>query len=208
MPLSRIDQLLVAMAAMLVVALGGIGWALVARGSESPAPVDPQVAITQPDPGAPAAPAASAQPLWIVVDVQGAVVRPGLYHLDPAARVGDAIAAAGGYDSSVDLDAAAMDLNLAARLSDGEKVVVPRLGPADDGAATSGDGGSSDGGLVNVNTADAAELEELPGIGPVTAEKIIAAREEQPFQSLEEMVERDVINNGQLEKIRDLATAG
>ncbi len=208
MPVSRIDQVLIAVAGALVVALGGIGWALVSAASEQPSADQTGVAIVAAEPGG-ATPASVATPASadLVVDVQGAVLRPGLYHLVPGARVGDAVAAAGGYDSSVDLDAAAMQLNLAALLSDGEKVVVPRLGAGGD-AAGSADAAGSEGGLVNVNTADAAALEELPGIGPVTAEKIIAAREDQPFQSLEEMVERGVINNGQLDKIRDLATTG
>lgn len=211
MPVSRVDQFLIAAAAVLVVALGGIGWAIISGATaprdETPAggmPIGLAEASALPAASSALAPAGAP----IVVDVEGAVLRPGLYHLVPGARVGDAIAAAGGYSSSVDLDAAAMELNLAELLADGDKIVVPRLRPPDAPDAAAEDDGSTAGGLVNVNTADAAALEALPGIGPVTVEKILAAREEQPFGSLEEMVERDVINNGQLEKIRDLATAG
>lgn len=221
MQITRIDQALIGLTLVLVVGMGAAGWMWltppderVATASGSSALGGGAVTSTVPPP----APAASQRIDYgsggsgtaIVVDVQGAVVRPGLYHLVAGARVGDAIAAAGGYDSSVDLDAAATELNLAALLQDGEKVVVPRLRAPDAGGAEPGDTGDGEasGGLVDVNTADAAALEELPGIGPVTVERILAAREEAPFTSLEEMVERDVINNGQLEKIRDLATAG
>jgi competence protein ComEA len=64
------------------------------------------------------------------------------------------------------------------------------------------------GGLVDLNTATPEELEALPGIGPVTVQKIVAARQERPFASLDEAAERGVLNRGQLEQIRELATAG
>ena len=64
------------------------------------------------------------------------------------------------------------------------------------------------GGMVNLNTATPEELEALPGIGPVTVQKIVAARQEQPFASLEDAVQRGVINRGQLEDIQAVATAG
>jgi competence protein ComEA len=112
--------------------------------------------------------------------------------------VADALAAAGGYADSADLAAAAAQLNLAAVLVDGQQVVVPVLGAE---PAAGGDPG-----LVNLNAATLAELEELPGIGPVTAGKIIAARDEQPFATLEELVSRDVLTSRQLEDIADLVT--
>lgn len=214
MQIGRVDQVLIAAVVILVVGLGAVGWLFVTESTPSPVSTSDgsgvvvdggDVALSSPAAG-PGTASSSGAP--IVVDVEGAVLRPGLYHLVSGARVGDAIAAAGGYDSSVDLDAAALELNLAGLLEDGEKIVVPRLRAPDDGAADSeGDGGEAGDGLVNVNTADAGTLEELPGIGPVTVEKILAAREEEPFASLEEMVERGVLNNGQLDDIRELATA-
>ena len=68
--------------------------------------------------------------------------------------------------------------------------------------------GAGDGGPVNLNTATPEELEALPGIGPVTVQKIVAARQEQPFASLDDAVQRGVINRGQLEDIQGVATAG
>ena len=211
MPRSRIDQLLLAAGACLVAVLAGIGWLLFAG-----APPEPDRGAAQFVAGT-SVPLASAPPAGdpttagsLVVDVQGAVLRPGVYELAAGARVGDAIAAAGGYDSTVDVEAAAETLNLASLLTDAQKILVPDIPAAAEHEAPAGadvetGGGTAAGGLVNLNTATAAELEELPGIGPVTAEKIIAARREQPFTSLEELVERDVLNRGQLEDIRDLA---
>lgn len=153
----------------------------------------------------------------IVVDVAGAVAAPGLRELPAGARVGDAIAAAGGYATDADLDAAATSLNLAQRLGDGEQVRVPRVGeavaapPAASGTgAQAGASGETPtgGGQVDLNTATPEELEALPGIGPVTVQKIVAARQERPFSSLDDAVQRGVIHRGQLEDIRELATAG
>ena len=213
MQVTRVDQVLLGVAALLLLGLGVIGWSALAADTDGPAPSDagqPGIAVIDPAAGPVASTPQAPVSTTIVVDVQGAVLRPGLYHLVAGARVGDAIAAAGGYDSSVDLDAAAIELNLAALLNDGDKIIVPRLQPEAAGGSAGGDtqGSGEGGGLVNVNTADAAALEALPGIGPVTVDKIIAAREEAPFQSLDEMVERGVINRGQLDKIRDLATTG
>ena len=210
MPISRADQVLLAAGAALLLLLGLIGWVLVTSSAEPQPPTE--VAVLGVESAHVSTPPRTGQDTDqpIIVDVEGAVVSPGIYELPSGSRVGEAVAAAGGYDVNVDLDAAAAQLNLAAPLSDGEKVLVPRVQPPGADGTTVAEGsdveGSSDE-LVDVSTATAAELEALPGIGPVTAEKIIVAREEAPFTSLEELVERDAINNGQLEKIRDLAVA-
>lgn len=145
----------------------------------------------------------------IVVDIQGGVLEPGVRELPAGSRIADAIAAAGGYATDADLDAAATAINLAQALADGEQVRVPRIGEAQVAAggvlgsaapATGGDGGG--GGMVNLNTASPEQLEALPGIGPVTVQKIVAARQEQPFASLDDAVQRGVINRGQLEDIQ------
>src|SRR5206468_2492506 len=98
-----------------------------------------------------------------------AVLRPGVIELPAGSRVADALDAAGGYSPQADLAAAAGQVNLAATLRDGQQIVVPAVG-----AASSGGGGTG-GGLVNLNTATAEELDALPGIGPVTVDKIVAA---------------------------------
>ena len=91
-----------------------------------------------------------------------------------------------------------------AALSDGAQVFVPVVGQV--GGPGPGPSAGGGGGLVNLNTASPEALEALPGIGPVTVQKIVAARQERPFATLEELVERQVMNRGQLEDIRDLVT--
>jgi competence protein ComEA len=140
----------------------------------------------------------------LVVDVEGAVLRPGVIELPAGSRVADAIEAAGGYGPHVDLAAAAAQVNLAAVLRDGQQIVVPMVGAAVGGGSANGGAG----GLVDLNSASPEELDALPGIGPVTVQKIVAARAEQPFASLEEMVSRKVLTNAQVDKIRDLVTFG
>jgi competence protein ComEA len=209
--LTRRDQLSIGLIAGGLLCVAGAAWLLLTGGSAAaPAPADGDLPVSI-SPVAVAStsvvPAAD-----LVIDVQGAVRRPGVVLLAPGARVADALAAAGGYSRQADLNAAAASLNLAALLTDGAQVYVPIIGaPAAGGGGTSsGSGGAGSGGggstLVNVNTATPEELEALPGIGPVTVQKIVAGRAEQPFATLEEMVEREVIDRGQLEDIRDLVT--
>jgi competence protein ComEA len=126
-----------------------------------------------------AAPRRAGQP--IVVDVVGAVRAPGLYHLPDGARVADAVAQAGGLSRRADRNA----VNLAARVADGQQVVVAARGSP--GAATgAGSGSSAPGAPVSLSAATVEQLDTLPGIGPVTAQKIVAFRQQHgPFTSVE-----------------------
>lgn len=166
-----------------------------------------------------AEPGVGTGPDLLVVDVGGAVANPGVYRVPAGSRVGDAIAAAGGYGPRVDAERASAELNLAAVIGDGDRVRVPsRDDPAAavDGGGTSGGAGSGSGGpgaggsgsgsggLVDLNRASSAELEALPGIGPVLAGRIIASREEQPFRSVDELRERGILGEATFSKVRDL----
>ncbi len=173
------------------------------------------------DPGLVTDPAGATTGPEVVIEVVGAVARPGLYRLAAGTRVADAIAAAGGYGPRVDIGRATIQLNLAARLADGDRVVVPSR---DDPKAGSGPvvaGGTTGGGSVrgggaapttgagrpapvDLNHASASELDTLPGIGPVTAAKIVAARDERPFATVDELRSRKIVGQATFEKLRDL----
>jgi competence protein ComEA len=127
--------------------------------------------------------AAAAQPKLMVVDVAGAVRRAGLVRLAAGSRVADAIAHAGGLTRSADRDA----VNLAAPVSDGQQVVVPArtAGGGASGAASSGDAPA---GPISLSAATAEQLDTLPGIGPVTAQKIVQYRTEHgAFHAVDEL---------------------
>jgi len=214
---SRSDRILVAAGGAAFVLAAAAGWVLLSPqpGHGAEATGQEGAALLLGTPGASAAPTETPAPATIVVDVEGAVVEPGIRELPTGARIADAISAAGGYAADADLEAASATINLAERLDDGTQIVVPRIGA---GAAAADRPGASPGagtadvegadGPLNLNTASAEELEALPGIGPVTVDRIIAGRQEQPFDSLEDALERGIINRGQLEDIEGLATAG
>jgi competence protein ComEA len=175
----------------------------------------PRSSVTLPDdPGTePVASAiAVATPSGPVVEVAGAVMRPGVYHLGPGARVADAIAAAGGFAPRVDAARADRELDLARRVTDGEEIRVasrddpsPPPGGGSGGSTGSGSGsGGSTTGPTDLNAATQAQLEDLPGIGPATATKIIASREAHPFRSVDELQSRKLVGAATFQKLRGL----
>jgi len=190
---------LAAVAALSLVATSGRGTLVVEGGGPGPARSDRAGAHVD------GSPASAARP-DVVVDVQGAVVRPGIVHLPAGARVADAIAAAGGYGPRVAADRVGQTLNLAALIKDGDKVFVPsrddRSSSGSGGGGGSTTGGSS--GPVDLNRATVAELDALPGIGPVTAAKIIAAREEQAFGSVDDLRTRKILGAATFDKVKNL----
>ena len=211
--MSRSDRILVAAAAgAIVLAVAAVAVLLMPSGAAEPSAGNDPAALLLESPSA-SAPFGSVAPAagTIVVDVEGAVAAPGIRELAAASRIADAIEAAGGYAADADL-AAAASVNLAQPLTDGQQVRVPRVGEAAVAAAPSalagGGGGPAANGQVNLNTATPEELEALPGIGEVTVQKLVAARQERPFTSLQDAVDRGVINRGQLEDIQGVATAG
>jgi competence protein ComEA len=147
----------------------------------------------------------------IVVDLRGEVARPGVYELPAGSRLDDAVVAAGGLTDDADLT----QLNLAARLQDGSIVTVPgvaALAPPDasaDGEPGANASGTQPGDLINLNTASAADLETLPGVGEVTAVRIIDYREANgPFRSIDDLVHVQGINMKTINALRDLVTTG
>ena len=176
----------VILAVVVAVAAGAL--VLVVR-ARTPAPVPIEVIEATPVPTAP--------PL-IVVDVEGAVARPGVVRLAAGARVADALAAAGG--TTPDADPAA--LNKAAALRDGARVYVPRYGEI----PPAGSVGSGSERKIDINQATTAELETLPGVGPSTAARIVRARALKAFTKVEELQTRGLVSARVLSDIRDLVT--
>lgn len=141
----------------------------------------------------------------IRVDVAGAVMQPGVYSFPAGSRIDEAIAAASGLSPNADTEWMAKNLNRAAKLADGGKIYIPQRGDIPDGTSQ-GDQGNVAGvetGLVNINLAGQAQLETLPGIGPVTAGKIISGR---PYQTTEELKTKKIVGSAVFEKIKHQLT--
>lgn len=164
----------------------------------------PGAAVTGGNPTDPA----SAPGAIIFVHVLGAVRRPGLFELGVGARVMDAVAAAGGLTETAD----PAGTNLARRLSDGEQLYLPQVGevpagppPASGGAGAAG--GAASGQKVNLNTATVAELDTLPRIGPLMAQRIIDYREANgPFAGVDDLRSVTGIGDKTFEGLKDLVT--
>lgn len=213
-----------AVGAVVVLALVGVGAAVVSAllapgGSTSVVGASPSAAPTDPlsPPGGGDAGVAPSEAA-VIVHVLGSVREPGIVEVRLGDRVVDAIAAAGGALEDADLGG----VNLARALVDGEQVYVPEVGevvtgggaggagPAAGGAAGAGVGASPGGAsaaLVNLNSADSAALETLPGVGPALAQRIIAWREENgPFRAVDEMLAVSGIGEKTLAGFRDQVT--
>lgn len=177
------------MGAALALVVVLVGACVVAAASGGGGAVTVERAST-PDP-APSSPAPDPEPVpeTLFVHVDGAVASPGVYELAEGSRVVDGITAAGGLAEGADTTA----LNLAARVEDGEKIHVPVAGemaPAGDAAGVAGTADTTGApSLVNLNTATAAELCTLPGVGEATAEAIVRDREANgPFSSVDDLM--------------------
>lgn len=133
----------------------------------------------------------------INVDVSGAVKKPGVYQLDQDSRVEQAITSADGFAENANQEYISKYLNMAQKLSDGMKIYIPFTGEQTSAAVA----GTNTQIKVNINTASQSELEVLPGIGPVTASRIISDR---PYQSVEELASKKVVSKAVFEKIKDL----
>ncbi|MGN6217454.1 MAG: helix-hairpin-helix domain-containing protein [Solirubrobacterales bacterium] len=132
----------------------------------------------------------------LVVDVTGAVRRPGVYRMPAGSRVNDAVMRAGGPEPQAELEA----VNLAARLADGQQVVVPERAP---GGAAIGAAAGSEEGPISLGTATVGQLEEIDGIGPVTAEDIVKFRDEHGgLSSVEQLDQVPGIGPATMEALR------
>jgi len=138
----------------------------------------------------------------VVVDVEGAVIKPGVYKLGPESRFLDALAAAGGLSDEADRDYVEKNINLAKKVSDGLKIYVPRVG--EEILSSSGLSGSSASSTININTASTGDLESLPGIGAVTAQKIITGR---PYSSIDDLLNRKIVGQSTFDKIKEKISA-
>lgn len=138
----------------------------------------------------------------IVIDIEGAIIKPGIYSLSSDSRMHDLIVASGGLSAQADRDWFAKNLNQAQKLTDGQKVYIPRVGEdISTAASTSVMGITSDSStLIDINSASLKDLDSLPGIGPVTAQKIVDNR---PYSSINDLLSKKVVTSSEFEKIKD-----
>ena len=193
LPVSRRQALVAAVALLALLAVAGRTLA----GAGASAPVAQTGLVPEPAEAAPR----------IVVHVTGAVARPGLYRLKEGSRVADAIARAGGATGKADTAA----VNLAAPLADGIQVLMPSRVAGGAGAAAaaggSGAGGAGSGVPISLSSATIAELDTLPGVGPVTAQKIVDHRAAHgAFSSVDDLDAIPGIGPARLGQLRGLVT--
>ena len=177
----------------------------------SQAQAEPESGMESAETDAAADTAASMGPVY--VDIGGCVKKPGVYQVVEGTRLCEVIKAAGGLTPEADVS----QINQAETVTDGQKVVIPAIGEGsqeegrgegDDSTATAGEtdsaGGITADGRVNINKADSTQLQELPGVGPATAEKILDYREANgAFQSPEEIKNVSGIGDKTYEKMKD-----
>lgn len=179
----------------LVGAVVGLAVISLAAGTDRGRP--PELDLPRADAPSGAVPA-GAEPVF--AHAAGALARPGLYRLPAGARVADLIEAAGGPTSDADVH----QLNLAARVNDGDRVYVPKVGePAP--VASADAPGAPGGAKLDLNAATQAQLEDLPGVGPATAAAILKERAKRGrFKSVEELLDVRGIGPAKLDQIREL----
>jgi competence protein ComEA len=215
----RVAVALLALAALLG---AGVVWARATprlagppTGQDMVAPADQTLPRAAPDPGSAGGSSAAAGSSGdagsgaagpseqVAVHVAGRVRHPGLARLPAGSRVQDAIRAAGGPTPGADLDA----INLARKLTDGEQVRVP--GPGDPAPPPPPDGASgpaTPSAPLDLNTATVEQLDTLPGVGEVTAGRIVAYRSAHPFTTVDELLEVPGIGQRRFEQLKDLVT--
>jgi competence protein ComEA len=190
MPEITLDRRSIVVASIGLFLALAVGGRLLLRGGDTAPPLVRPVAAARTEPSARAR---------LVVHVVGAVRRPGLYRLAQGSRVADALARAGGATRKAQVEL----VNLAAPIADGEQIVVPRRGALAAGAV--GAAGTGPVGPVHLSTATLEQLDGLPGVGPVTAQKILDYRREHgAFGSVDELDAVPGIGPARLDELRGL----
>jgi len=139
----------------------------------------------------------------IIVDVSGAVEKPGVYELPENSRFQNALVLAGGLSEEADRDYVDKYINLASKLTDGTKIYIPKLNEQNTETQNSNLKTQNVLGinsLININTASLSELDTLSGVGPVTGQKIVDGR---PYSKIEELLEKKIVGNSVWEKIKE-----
>jgi len=135
---------------------------------------------------------------FITLEIAGEVLKPGVYTLPEGSRINDLLIAGGGLSAGADRDWVAKYLNLAQRLTDGTKIYIPEKKEKSTTEVESSDNQLDD--KTNINLASEAELDKLPGIGPVTAQKIISGR---PYLTTDELLKKKIVKSNVWETIKD-----
>jgi competence protein ComEA len=145
----------------------------------------------------------------VTIEISGEVLKPGVYKLPDGSRIDDLLIAAGGFSNKADRVWTDKYLNRAAKLTDGQKVYIPKIGEQSGGLSAKNSGGdqsvsplnsSDSSGLININSASLQELDSLPGIGQVYGQSII---EHRPYSTTEELVSKGAIKQSLFNKIKD-----
>jgi len=151
-----------------------------------------------------------AQNVQIVIEIAGAIEKPGVYKFNEGARVDEALIVSGGLTAEADREWFEKTINRAAKLIDGQKIYIPKNNEQSDVLSAKNAGGdqtvssgntAENGKTVNINTAGASDLDKLPGIGPVYAQSIIDHR---PYSTVEELLSKGALKKSVYEKIKDL----
>lgn len=181
--------------------VGITGFALLLYGLISlfPSSSDEIVIHTQED----ALATTSAKVTVIMVDVSGAVKNPGVYELKVGDRIQDALQKAGGLENAVNQEYISKNINLAQKITDGAKIYIPYEGEQGTGSTGITSSTSTTGSEVNINTVSSSTLEDLPGIGKVTAERIINGR---PYGSTQDLLDKKIVGSKVFEQIKDFVT--
>ncbi len=141
---------------------------------------------------------------FLTIDVEGEVTSPGVYRLKQGSIVQDALALAGGLSASADRDWVAKNLNLALKLTDSQKIYIPRIGESFSSSVLGSTVSDTVPAVININSALESELDTLPGIGPVTAEKIINNR---PYSQTDDLLTKKVVSQKVFDQIKDKISA-